>query len=81
MTVVPNSTFLDSWSNNLATAQQFAAPADPTDTLANAQAVLGELFIGAYGACDTARKSVSVVGSGRSSPHWNMAIGLWRWNS
>jgi hypothetical protein len=41
--VVPNSTFLDDYGNNQATAQQFAQLASST-SLANAQAVLGQLY-------------------------------------
>jgi hypothetical protein len=40
-TEVANSTFLDAFGSNQATAQQLATMADPNNTLANAQAVLG----------------------------------------
>jgi hypothetical protein len=43
MTVVQNSTFLDSYGNQLATAQQFTQ-LGANNTLANAQSVLGPLF-------------------------------------
>ena len=63
MTAVLNSTFLDSWGDNLATPAQFATLAESTNTLANAQAVLGELFTGAYGTASTPA-TVEVAGDG-----------------
>ena len=50
--VVQNSTFLDDFGNNQATPQQFAQLANST-SLANAQAVLGQLYaFNALNACD-----------------------------
>ncbi|MDP1747876.1 MAG: hypothetical protein Q8L22_00345 [Reyranella sp.] len=63
MIVVPNSTFLDSWGNNLATAQQIATLADPTNTLANAQTVLGELFTSNDGTGTAATVEVAADGT------------------
>lgn len=63
MTIVPNSTFLDSWGNNLATAQQIATMASPTNTLVNAQAVLGELFTSLYGTGTAATVQVAADGT------------------
>lgn len=70
MAIILNSTFLDSFGNQLATPEQFAQLALPTDTLANAQAVLGDLFMADYG---TGTTPATVV---VASPGTTLTIGL-----